>query len=200
MKFRCPYCKKTFDGEPRSICPYCGKTMIMPGRRLPLRYSEKKRDRALRNLRAERELKAARIHGFKFGNKPSNLVLIIVIMVIIGGMLITRIRPKIQSRRDQNALVFRAENELTVLHTALDYFYKDCGRYPGTDEGLKALVINPGISNWGGNYVNLVKRDPWKHRYFYSFTNEGVVLFSFGPDGIKGTADDLTPEIQNAKD
>lgn len=174
--------------------------MMMPDHLIKTSSSEEKRKaRTLRDLQAERELKAIRVNDFKFGNKPSNLILIIAIMVIIGGMLTIRTKSKIQPHQEYN-LILRAENELRALHLALDCFYKDCGCYPSTDEGLKALVINPGISNWGGNYINLIKPDPWKHRYFYSFTNGRVTLFSFGPDGIKGNADDLAPEIRNAKE
>ena len=36
--------------------------------------------------------------------------------------------------------------------------------------------------------------DPWKRRYIYEPTNEPPVVLSLGPDGVRGTADDIAPD------
>jgi hypothetical protein len=36
--------------------------------------------------------------------------------------------------------------------------------------------------------------DPWKHSYVYEPTNDPPVLLSLGPDGVRGTADDILPD------
>jgi hypothetical protein len=40
-----------------------------------------------------------------------------------------------------------------TLRTALITFYANCGRYPTNEEGLKALVVNPGLRCWDGPYL-----------------------------------------------
>lgn len=47
-------------------------------------------------------------------------------------------------------------NELrrnTLLQTLIR-FLVDCGRYPTNEEGLKSLVVNPGLQCWAGPYLN----------------------------------------------
>jgi general secretion pathway protein G len=93
----------------------------------------------------------------------------------------------------ETARVGKARNEVEVLNTALDLFYSDCGRFPSRTEGLVALVRDPGVSNWGGPYVNLVKPDPWHTRYIYRTDGDSARASSAGPDRIPGTADDVSP-------
>jgi Type II secretion system (T2SS), protein G len=40
------------------------------------------------------------------------------------------------------------------IKVALDRFQADCARYPTTEEGLSALVKNPGVVGWKGPYWN----------------------------------------------
>lgn len=85
----------------------------------------------------------------------------------------------------------RTRQSLGVLRTKLECFYRDCGRYPTGQEGLWALVLNPGLTNWHGPYLTKVPPDLWRHRYNYSLSNDTVVLWSCGPDGQPYTADDM---------
>lgn len=49
-----------------------------------------------------------------------------------------------------------------TLAVSLDAFRLDNGRYPTTEEGLTALISNPGLQTWDGPYVS----DPiqWSER------------------------------------
>jgi type II secretion system protein G len=87
--------------------------------------------------------------------------------------------------------VRRTEANLRVLHTALDLFRVDCGRYPTTAETLTALVRSRGIRGWKGPYIQALYMDPWLHPYQYGCTNDVVALSSMGPDGQPNTPDDL---------
>lgn len=111
-------------------------------------------------------------------------------MIVIGGMVIGRSKLKFQPAKKPSPKAVAAK-ELTVLGIALEHFHMDCGRYPETGEGLKALIINPDVSQWKGPYVNLIKPDPWKHHYHYSLENGKITIFSRGPDGIERTPDDI---------
>ena len=56
---------------------------------------------------------------------------------------------------------------------------------------MKALVQDPGIPGWGGPYIDALKPDPWYHPYHYACTAGKVTLSSDGPDGMRGTEDDI---------
>ncbi len=86
--------------------------------------------------------------------------------------------------------------------TALNMFKLDVGRYPTTEEGLGALVSKPTTlegnqaDNWN-KYIDDAEslKDPWGNAYGYRFPGEvnadGYDLWSNGPDGQAGTADDI---------
>ena len=84
-----------------------------------------------------------------------------------------------------------AEQDLYTLRIAIERFRIDCYRYPSTDEGLKALVLDPGAPGWNGPYVNIVKPDPWHTPYNYRVSGNSILLTSHGPDTRPNTADDI---------
>jgi len=87
-----------------------------------------------------------------------------------------------------------AKRDINVLRTALEMFKRDCGRYPTTEEGLTALINNPGTMRWDGYYIMVLYSDPWSRKYIYRFTNETVTLLSCGRDKVEGTGDDILPD------
>jgi len=81
---------------------------------------------------------------------------------------------------------------------ALELYSIDNGVYPTTAEGLQALVTRPtDHAKWDGPYVEdgKIKDDAWGHPYVYRCPGvkvpAGFDLFSVGPDGKEGTADDI---------
>jgi general secretion pathway protein G len=124
------------------------------------------------------------------GRKPSGILLILVGLILVGGLLLSRVDYRFGTRK-RRPKAYVAEKELDVLRTALDHFRNDCGRYPSLAEGLKALVSNPGLPEWNGPYVNLVKPDPWRTPYGYRLDGTNVAVFSAGPDRTPATPDDL---------
>jgi general secretion pathway protein G len=83
------------------------------------------------------------------------------------------------------------------LRTAVMMFQIDVGRCPTTQEGLAALVENSAnIQGWKGPYVTKLPVDPWGNAYVYRCpgkVNADFDLFSCGPDGLAGDADDVWP-------
>ena len=84
---------------------------------------------------------------------------------------------------------------------ALEMFRFDVGRYPTTEEGLSALVRNPGILQWRGPYGSAkeIPADPWGHPYAYRCPGKhgGYDLLSYGRDRKKGdNAEDQIITIQ----
>lgn len=58
---------------------------------------------------------------------------------------------------------YTALHQLGTIDRALQSFFHDVGRFPSTEEGLKALVDPPsGVSPWSGPYVRADElADPW---------------------------------------
>lgn len=96
------------------------------------------------------------------------LVELLVVLAILG-LLIAVATPQVIKYLGR-AKVDTARIQMHDLSTALDLFLVDVGRYPTQQEGLTALVQNPGtLANWHGPYVkaNNVPLDPWGQPYQY---------------------------------
>lgn len=123
------------------------------------------------------------------------LLLVLVILAVLAAVVI----PKFTGRSEQ-ARVAAAKTGIASIRTALNAFEIDTGRYPTTEEGLQALITQPGdLKGWNSRgYLerSSVPVDPWGHPYQYaspgSHSNMGYDLFSCGADGREGTDDDVT--------
>ncbi len=77
-----------------------------------------------------------------------------------------------------------AQITMNEFKGALETFRFDIGRYPTTEEGLSALVRNPGIPQWRGPYGSAkeIPLDEWGHPYIYRCPGKhgGYDLFSYG--------------------
>ena len=120
------------------------------------------------------------------------LLLVLVILSVLAAVVV----PKFTKRSEQ-ARITAARTDIGNLELALDTFEIDTGRFPSTQEGIEALVEQPtGMDDWRGPYIKRgVPNDPWGTPYVYSYpgdhNREGYDLYSFGPDGQSGGADDI---------
>ncbi len=189
---RCPYCRNTFAAGPSGHCPHCDRIAVVP----PSLRKTTFRDRQLMRERIAREAGDHRRKIFsaeaRLGRSPMMLGLSVIGLLVLGALLTGR-ASRIQPREGQRiSREDKATRELEALRTALERFHADTGRYPTPEEGLKALVLNPGIPGWKRNYVNVVRPDPWRTPYQYTLTPEGPEVRSSGPDHKAATADDIT--------
>jgi general secretion pathway protein G len=113
----------------------------------------------------------------------------IMVVVIIIGLLAALVGPKFFgkiSTAKQNA----AKAQIELFGTALDTFRLDVGRYPTTEEGLKALREKPsGVEGWQGTYLpKEIPLDPWNNAYVYKCPGEHgeYDLISYGLDRVEG--------------
>lgn len=116
------------------------------------------------------------------------LLLVMVILVVLAAVVV----PKFTSRSEQ-ARQTAAKTQINSFETSLDAFEVDCGRYPSTEEGLRALVEPPsGVQNWH-SYMKTVPTDPWGQPYQYRYPGTHNVtsydLFTTGPDKVEGNDD-----------
>jgi general secretion pathway protein G len=135
-----------------------------------------------KSMRATRSTRAAE-SGF-------TLIEIMVVVVIIG-LLAAIVAPNLMGNIDQ-AAINRARQDIRSIETALNLYRLDNFRYPSTEDGLQALVTNPGETtapNWKrGGYLRQVPVDPWNNRYQYLYPGQQgeFDVFSFGADGQQG--------------
>ena len=90
----------------------------------------------------------------------------------------------------------RVKGDIQVIMMALRKYEGDAGSFPNTDQGLQALVQDPGnVRNWSPS-LDEPLYDPWNNEYGYRFPGKFSEpgkpdIFSRGPDGIEGTEDDI---------
>ena len=113
----------------------------------------------------------------------------ILIVIIIIGMLAALVGPRLFGKVSM-AKQKTAKAQIELFGTALDAFRLDVGKYPTTEEGLKALREKPsGAEGWEGPYLpKEIPLDPWNNAYIYKCPGEHgeYDLISHGLDRVEG--------------
>ncbi len=118
----------------------------------------------------------------------------IMVVIIILGILAMYVAPKLMGRPDEAKQV-RAKMDIAALETALKLYKLDSGIYPGTEQGLLALVQKPETGmvpkKWRqGGYLEKgkVPKDPWGNDYVYLAPGlkGDFDIISYGADGVPG--------------
>ena len=115
----------------------------------------------------------------------------IIIVITIIGLIVGWAATNIFGKQDQ-AQWRVARSQITNLAGTLDQYKLDTGKYPSTQDGLKALWQAPsGAANWLGPYVKNADavKDPWRNDLIYrSPGNDGrpYEIVSLGADGQEG--------------
>jgi general secretion pathway protein G len=125
----------------------------------------------------------------------------IMVVVVIIGLLAAMIVPNFMGQVD-TAAINRAKQDIRTIETALNMYRLDNFKYPSTDDGLEALVTNPGENaapNWSPKLPK-VPIDPWKNPYGYRYPGQGgreFDVFSLGADRQEG-GEGVNADINNA--
>jgi general secretion pathway protein G len=113
----------------------------------------------------------------------------ILVVVIIIGLLAALVGPRLFGKVSL-ARQKAAKAQIELFGTALDTFRLDIGKYPTTEEGLKALREKPsGAEGWQGPYLpKEIPVDPWGRAYVYKSPGQqgDYDLISYGLDGAEG--------------
>lgn len=122
------------------------------------------------------------------------IIIAVAIVAILAGTITPLAFKEMIKAREEATL-----KELKILNTALVEFYEDTGRFPTEDEGLAALLADPGASGWQGPYVGGERSDPltelttdsFSETYTYDLSPTtdpagaaDLLLASSGPDHI----------------
>lgn len=114
------------------------------------------------------------------------LLLVMVILAILAAVVVPRL-----AGNQEKAKKAAAKADIAEIGAALDRFEVDCGHYPSSDEGLQALVQQPGdAQGWSGPYVKQAPLDPWKNPYVYTYpgTHNTKDFDLFSTEGGKDTS------------
>jgi general secretion pathway protein G len=123
------------------------------------------------------------------------LLVVLVILVLLASLVAPRVVGYLGSSRTKAAKV-----QIQSLSTALELYKLDNGRYPTTNEGLKALVEAPqGATSWNGPYLSKKEapNDPWGRPFTYRSAGQNAAyeIVSLGADnqpGGTGEDEDVT--------
>ncbi len=138
------------------------------------------------------------------GQKGFSLVEIMIAITILG-LVMALVGTNVMKRLDE-AKVKTAMNQIRILESALADFYRQNGFYPGTEQGLDALIEKPTVGRIPKNYPEdcylekcRMPMDPWDNDFIYKcddyYHYEIISLGGGGEEGGEGIAADI-----NSKD
>jgi general secretion pathway protein G len=117
------------------------------------------------------------------------LLELLVVMVIIG-LLASYVAPRFMDQIGKSE-VKATRAQLDAFDKALAAYRLDTGRYPSTEQGLRALAERPSDeAKWSGPYLSkALPTDPWGRAYQYRSPGEqgrDHDIVSLGKDGQRG--------------
>lgn len=120
----------------------------------------------------------------------------LMLVVIIIGVLVAMVMPRLAGRSEQARIAAAKADIEANISLALDLFELDMGRFPTTEEGLKALKEYSGSDKekWRGPYLKKLPQDPWGREYKYKSPgshNNDYDLYSLGQNGVEADDDDI---------
>ena len=120
------------------------------------------------------------------------LLLVLMILALIGGLVLPGIIGKAESAKAK-----AAASQVDRLSMAVESYYLDTGSTP---ESLDMLVTESGgVKGWNGPYVkSSLLKDPWGREYEYRYPGDhgDFDLVSLGADGQPG-GEDKNADINN---
>jgi general secretion pathway protein G len=109
--------------------------------------------------------------------------------------IITMVAPNV-IKQVQKGQIKTAIAQVNSIKSVINSYYMDCGEYPTTDQGLKALIAKPNAApipeNWNGPYIDdgKVPKDPWGRDLRYEQPGKhntlGYDVYTLGSDNKEG--------------
>ena len=126
------------------------------------------------------------------------LLEIMIVIALLGG-IIAIVASNLEGTFGRASAELEKTKVTQSFDTALLQYRMNVGSYPSSDDGLKSLLVAPDgkADRWKGPYLKDDKAlvDGYGNAYGYRFPGTRnpakYDLWSFGPDGKDGTADDI---------
>ena len=125
---------------------------------------------------------------FKLNSSGMTLIEIMVVLLIIGGLAAVLGKTVFSSLA--NSEVQQTKIQFKQVSQQLEMYNSTCGSYPSTEQGLQALIQDPGkdvCPNWGPEpYLKDIPKDAWKKPLIYESDGSTFVLKSLGKKSRAG--------------
>src|SRR5262249_11196099 len=113
-----------------------------------------------------------------------------MVVLLILALLTTIAAPRV-TKYLRKAKTQAAKIQVHALSAAVDSFHLDNGRFPSSDEGLKALMEHPSDApSWDGPYLKTRDSliDPWGRPYLYRIPGQHgeYDVYTLGSDNREG--------------
>lgn len=114
------------------------------------------------------------------------LMVVLLILALLSTIAAPRVIKYVTKAKTQSAKI-----QVDALAAAVDAFHLDVGRFPTSEEGLRALVVQPAdAEGWDGPYIKKRESllDPWRRNYRYRTPGQhgDFDVFSLGADDREG--------------
>ena len=124
--------------------------------------------------------------GAEAGYTLTEMLVVIGIIALIAAVLTPQLLGQLSRARAKTAQL-----QLDTVASAVELFRQDVGRYPTEQEGLNALLQDPGnAEGWTGPYLKdgKITRDPWNRAIAYKLDaqDDRFTVTSLGSDGKPG--------------
>ena len=121
------------------------------------------------------------------------MIVLLIIALILGSVAV------MVQGIEGNAQAVTTGGKIKALETALVSYKISNLIYPTQEQGLEALVSPPHVEPKPKRWSQVIKpeglMDPWGHKFTYRNPGKhnagGYDVFSFGPDGLENTTDDI---------
>jgi len=120
----------------------------------------------------------------------------LMIVIVILGLLAAMVMPSLTGKGEEAKRKLVCVQMKSIYNGALDMFKIDNSLYPSTEEGLKALTVNPdeekypNYSSSGYFKDSKIPKDSWGNKFAYINDDENIELISLGADRKEGGKDD----------
>lgn len=136
----------------------------------------------IRKSKRSQAAAARSLPGAQSGFTLVELLLVLVILALIGGLVLPGIIGKAESAKAK-----AAASQVSRLAMAVESYYLDTGSTP---DSLEDLVNEPSdAAGWNGPYVKASSlKDPWGRDYEYKYPGDNAEfdIVSLGADGQPG--------------
>ncbi len=120
------------------------------------------------------------------------LVLFIISLLLGGGVYLMQ-------NVGRDAEIMKAQADVKTWETNLIRYKTKALMLPTQAQGLEAMVKEPSAEPKPKMWIPMAKpealMDPWTHKYQYrnpgKHNAQSYDVYSLGPDGVEGTADDV---------